>query len=496
MQNRFIKNIVFLLFLNLLVKPFWYFGIDLEVQNRLGDALYGQYLSIFNFSYLFYILLDLGITNFNSRNIASDNKMLSKHLAGLAEIKLLLGVCYAIVIFVVGYINGFREGFQLKMLFWCGLNQILLSFVLFLRSNMQGLLLFKADSFLSIFDRVLAILIMALVFWSGWFALGHFNVVWFLQVQTLSYLCTITLALFLVLKHVDHLSFKINFKFFKEILVQSLPFALLVLLMSIYSRIEPFLLERLLDDQGVQAGIYGRAYRLFDVGNNISNLFAIMLLPMFTASLKSKTELNNLVRTSFNMMVAMTGIILIMCVFYSQEIMQLVTRTAEGESEAAYLLRVGQYAKVFPILMGSFFCLSTTYVFGTLLTANGSLKQLNLVAAAGVVINILLNLIIIPRFQATGAACTSLCVQTVTALAQYFLCEKIFHLKLGWRYWVHLIAFMGSVMLCTWLTKMLHVSWFIAFGTGFILNVGLIFATRLLKLKELVALVLPKEKQQ
>ena len=495
MQNRFIKNIIFLLFLNLLVKPFWYFGIDLEVQNRIGDALYGQYLSIFNFSYLFYILLDLGITNFNSRNIASDNKMLSKHFAGLAEIKLLLGVCYAVIIFVIGYINGFREGFQLKMLFWCGLNQILLSFVLFLRSNMQGLLLFKADSFLSVFDRLLAILLMALLLWSGWFSLGRFNVVWFLQVQTLAYLCTIALAMYLVLKHVDHLSFKINFKFLKEILVQSLPFALLVLLMSIYSRIEPFLLERLLDDEGVQAGIYGRAYRLFDAGNNISNLFAIMLLPMFTASLKNKTELNNLVKTSFNVMVAMTGIVMIMGIFYSQEIMQLITRTADGETEAAYLLRVNQYAKVFPILMGSFFCLSTTYVFGTLLTANGSLKQLNLVAATGVVINILLNFIVIPRFQSVGAAFTSLCVQTVTALAQYLLCEKIFKLKLGGRYWAHLILFMGSIALCTWLVKMLHLNWLLTFGIGFSINVGLIFITKLLSLKEIVALVLPAEKR-
>ena len=495
MQNRFIKNIIFLLFLNLLVKPFWYFGIDLEVQNRLGDALYGQYLSIFNFSYLFYILLDLGITNFNSRNIASDNKMLSKHFAGLAEIKLLLGICYAIVIFAVGYLNGFREGYQLKMLFWCGLNQILLSFVLFLRSNMQGLLLFKADSFLSVFDRVLAILLMSLVLWSGWFSLGHFNVVWFLQVQTLAYLCTIALALFLVLKHVEHLSFKINFKFFKEILVQSLPFALLVLLMSIYSRIEPFLLERLLDDQGVQAGIYGRAYRLFDAGNNISNLFAIMLLPMFTASLKNKKELTNLVKTSFNVMVAMTGIVMVMCVVYRQEIMQLVTRVAEGESEAEYLLRIGQYAKVFPILMGSFFCLSTTYVFGTLLTANGSLKQLNLVAATGVVINILLNLIVIPRFQSVGAAFTSLCVQFLTAFAQYLLCKKIFKLKLGTGYWMHLLLFLGSVALCSWLVKMPQWNWMISFAVGFAINLGLIFVTRLLSIKEIVSLIIPAEKK-
>ena len=102
MQNRFIKNIIFLLFLNLLVKPFWILGIDREVQNLLGDATYGTYQALFNFSYLFYILLDLGITNFNSRNIAQDPKNLSKHFGGLTEIKLLLGLLYAVVIFVVG----------------------------------------------------------------------------------------------------------------------------------------------------------------------------------------------------------------------------------------------------------------------------------------------------------------------------------------------------------------------------------------------------------
>jgi len=175
--------------------------------------------------------------------------------------------------------------------------------------------------------------------------------------------------------------------------------------------------------------------------------------------------------------------------------MQLVTRTAEGESQAAYLSRVGQYAKVFPILMGSFFCLSTTYVFGTLLTANGSLKQLNLVAASGVVINILLNLIVIPRFQSVGAACTSLCVQCVTAFAQYLICEKIFKLKLGWRYWIHLVLFLCSIMLCTWLTKKIQVNWLVAFGIGFAINVGLIFVTRLLRLKEITSLVLPAEKR-
>ena len=178
MQNRFIKNIIFLLFLNLLVKSFWILGIYRDVQNLLGDASYGTYQALFNFSYLFYILLDLGITNFNSRAVAQDPKNLSKHFGGLTEIKLVLGLLYAVVIFVVGYFLGYCEGLKLKLLCWCGLNQILLSFILYLRSNIQGLLLFKHDSILSVFDRVLAIVLMCLILWSGWFPTEKFNVIW------------------------------------------------------------------------------------------------------------------------------------------------------------------------------------------------------------------------------------------------------------------------------------------------------------------------------
>ena len=495
MQNRFIKNIIFLLFLNLLVKPFWILGIDREVQNLLGDASYGTYQALFNFSYLFYILLDLGITNFNSRAVAQDPNNLSKHFGGLTQIKLLLGMLYAVVVFVVGYLCGYNEGLKLKLLFWCGLNQILLSFILFLRSNIQGLLLFKQDSILSVFDRVLAIVLMSLVLWSGWFPQERFNIIWYLQAQTLAYICTIVFALIVVMRHVEHLSFKINFQYFKEILRQSLPFALLVLLMSVYSRIEPFLLERLLDDNGVQAGAYSRAYRLFDAGNNISNLFAIMLLPMFAATLTKKLELNNLVKTSFNVIVAMAGIVLVMCVSYRQEIMQMMYRYEEAETSAEYAMRIGQYASVFPLLMGSFFCLSTTYVFGTLLTANGSLKQLNLVAASGVVINILLNLIVIPKFKSVGAAFTSLSVQAVTAFLQYLIAKRILKFKLGGRYWLHIVLFFASIIMITILAHRLINSWVLGFVVAFALNCGAIFATRLLSLKEIIGLVMPKEKK-
>ena len=68
MQKKFVTNLGFLLLLNLLIKPFWLLGIDRAVQNTVGAESYGLYAALFNVSFLFNILLDVGITNYNNRN--------------------------------------------------------------------------------------------------------------------------------------------------------------------------------------------------------------------------------------------------------------------------------------------------------------------------------------------------------------------------------------------------------------------------------------------
>jgi O-antigen/teichoic acid export membrane protein len=156
MQRKFLTNLGLILFLNLLVKPFWILGIDRTVQNVVGTD-YGFYFAVFNFSFLFNILLDLGITNFNNRNIAQNNHLLNKHFSRIFYMKLLLALVYFTVTFCVAFIIGYR-GRQLFFLLVLGFNQFLISMVLYLRSNISGLLLFRTDSFLSVLDMTLMIL--------------------------------------------------------------------------------------------------------------------------------------------------------------------------------------------------------------------------------------------------------------------------------------------------------------------------------------------------
>ena len=106
MNNKFLKNIIFLLFVNLLIKPFWILGVDRAVQNAVGDTSYGLYLAISQFSYLFYIILDLGLTNFNSRTIAQNKHLLSKHFVGISQAKIFLTIVYFFIFFIVGLLIG------------------------------------------------------------------------------------------------------------------------------------------------------------------------------------------------------------------------------------------------------------------------------------------------------------------------------------------------------------------------------------------------------
>ena len=432
MQKKFLKNLILLIILNLLVKPLWIFGIDRQVQNLVGPEEYGLYFTIFNFSFLFFIFLDLGITNFNNRNIAQNNQLLSKHLAGIGTMKMMLGILYGVIILLVAWLNGYEER-AFYLLVWVGFNQFLLSFVLYLRSNLNGLLLFKTDSMISVLDRLLMIMICGFLLWTGWYN-ASFTIEWFVYGQTAAYLITALIALIAVLNKSGRLQFNWNLPFFIMIVKKSLPFASLVLLMSFYNRIDPVLIQKLLPKEigYEQVGVYSQAFRLLDAGQNFAYLFAVLLLPLFAKMIASNENVEHLVKLSFSILISGILIIALSTAWYSEQLMSLLYTRIPSESELHYSIRIGQSAAIFSLLMFSFVAISSNYIFGTLLTANNSMGLLNMVALGGVVINLTLNFILIPRFQSVGSAYAGMITQVFTAIVQLVIAWRIFKFRINY----------------------------------------------------------------
>ena len=185
MQKKFLTNLGLLVLVTLLVKPFWILFIDREVQNVVGTENYGFYFALLNFSFLFNILLDLGITTYNNRNIAQNPEDITEQLGAMVSLKFLFAVAYTVVTLLAGFAIGYSN-LQLQMLVILCLNQFLGGFILYLRSNLSGLHLFRSDAVISILDRLLMICICCVLLWGNVFE-QPFNIWWFVYAQTQQY---------------------------------------------------------------------------------------------------------------------------------------------------------------------------------------------------------------------------------------------------------------------------------------------------------------------
>ena len=477
MKRKFITNLLLLLFLNVLIKPFWIFGIDRHVNNLVGVENYGLYTSLLSFSIILNILLYLGITNYNNKNISQHHQLMKKHISNIVGLKFLLAGIYAFICFATALIIGYN-GIQLHLLVFLILNQFLISFTFYLRSNISGLHLFRTDSLLSVLDRSLMIIICSVLLFTN---ITHhiFKIEWYVYAQTAAYLiaCFITLAV--VLSHTGKLKFYFDRRFFIVFLRKSYPYALLVLLMSFYNRMDSVMIERLLPNPigESQAGIYAQAFRLLDAVSMFGVLFAGLLLPIFARMIRKKEELGSMVQLSFLLLFVPAIIISFSTGFYNNEIIRLL-----------YLSNIELSASILQILMVSFLGIATTYIFGTLLTANGSIRQLNWMALVGMIVNIGLNFILIPHFQALGSAWTSLATQLFTALAQTILAVSILKLTINYRLIGKLAIFVGFVFLAGNLSRHIN-TWYLGYAAMIISSILFAFITRLINLKALTQII-------
>lgn len=480
MKRKFFTNLILLLSVNVLVKPFWLLGIDRTVAVVTGDS-YGLYYSLLAFSQTLNILLDLGITNYNNRNIARYNHLLPKHMGHIMGLKFMLGIFYAVVCIAMGFIFGYNST-QFHLLYFLVLNQFLLQLIQYLRSNLTALHLFTIDSLVSVLDRIFMIFFCGMLLFTN---ITHkaFKIEWFVYLQTLSYVLAALIIFFIVLKKARRIKIAFNIPFSLAYLKKTFPYAILILLMAFYNRFDSVLMELLMPyEEGMhQIFLYSMGFRLLDAVSMFGVLFAGMLLPIFSRMIKIKQPSGEMVSFSFSLIIFMSLTIALTSFFYQVDIMGWMGYPFIEES-----------APIFATLMFCFIPISITYIFGTLLTANGSLKELNIMAAVGMVLNISLNLIVIPRFHAQGAAFVSLFTQAITAIAQVIIASRVFHFKPRWKLLLKIIFFGLLLIVLGFLSKYISHA-LIGYLAYLVVATLAAFIIGLIDLKSIINLLLSRE---
>lgn len=476
MQKKFISNLILLIVLNLIVKPISIFGIDAAVQNRVGAEDYGLYFSLLNLSFLFNIILDLGINNFTTKNIAQFPHIVKRYIGKLLSLRLVLFVIYASITLILATFLGHTER-SFNILYLLIFNQFLVVLIAYFRSHFAGLLMFKTDAFISVLDRFLLIFICGyLLFFSS----STFYMQTFVWTQTIAYLITFIITFFWLLTKVGIPKFSFHWIFSIAIIKKSLPFALLVLLMMIYTRSDSVFLERLHPNGNFESGIYAQGFRLLDAFFIFGMLFATLLFPLFSKQLKEKESVLPLLKMSSNLLIGGAIFLSLFCVFNASFIVNLI-----------YTNNTELSIPSFNWLMLTFIWMCFSLIFGTLLTANGNLKLLNQMSFLAIVLNIVLNFSLIPHLGAEGAAITAFNTQLFVAIVQLIAVYRIFKIRFQFKrlmiYFFFVLGLIGLFFLTpNSLSDTLRIS------VQLLVGVTLLFLFKFIDLKGLVSLL--KEK--
>ena len=187
--------------------------------------------------------------------------------------------------------------------------------------------------------------------------------------------------------------------------------------MSIYYYSDVVMVEKMLDN--IEVVSYAHGYRFFLAVNMIGYLFAGLLLPIFSKLIKDQKSIQPISWLSFKTLFMIALIMSVSIWSYKSQILNWRYEITGFNLEHS--------SDTFGWLMISFIAVSCNYIFGTLLTANGSLKSLNIIAALGIFINISLNLLLIPKWGSEGASFASALTQFFILISQIFFSYKYFH---------------------------------------------------------------------
>jgi O-antigen/teichoic acid export membrane protein len=428
-KKYFLINVFIVVVANILVKPIWIFAIDRNVQIQVGHQNYGWYTALLGLTVVFNILLDLGVTNYANRELASDRNRIHSLLPNLLVIKILLAVGYMILVSLFAWVLGYRGSlWQLALVL--GVSQVLSSVILYFRSIVSANHDFKVDALLSVLDKVCMIVLC------GYFLfIEHYmNMKLFVLLQIISYAVTVTVALvFIRFKYSKFSWGSVAYSEILPLLKSCLPYACLIFLMGIFMRADAIILERMAGAK--QTGIFANSFRILDMCNTVGVLFAGVLLSMFARILSQQGSVNGLLLFSSRVLLPFGFAVAIVSSMWAPQWMLWIYHDSSEE-----------VARVFAVTMLSFPAYCILYVYSTLLTANNSIWLLVRIALLGAVLSLVLNGILVYHYQALGTAIACAVVIWLLAFLYMYETKKRFQLPVDVSAILKYLAFLAALI--------------------------------------------------
>ncbi len=355
----------------------------------LGAENLGIYIFALSFMAIFSIVIDFGLSNFITREVAKEQSDAQKLYSNVLSFKVISSlIAIGLIVFFINILN--YPELTRQLVYLAAILMVIESLVLSSFAIVRGYHNLKYESFGTIGVQVIVSILGVTVLQ---FTEDIRLLMGVLIVGNLANLIYVT---YLIIRKLNlKIKLQFNFYYWRNIFLIVLPFALAAGFNKIYGAFDQVLLSKLASD--LSLGYYAVAYKLtFSLQFLPLALVAALYPAMSTYYKEDKQMLNKSFTRAVYYLIILTiplsaGIIILAKEF----VLSLYT--------------VEFAASILPlqILISSLFFLFINFPLGSLLNASDKQRKNTINIALAMIFNIVMNVVLIPKHQEIGAAISS-----------------------------------------------------------------------------------------
>ena len=406
--NRIARNSIILLGSNIISKTFTFLYI-IFMARYLGKTDFGVFSFAFAFCGLFVLLTDLGLDKLTVREVSRDKQAAGKYIGNFVLIKIFLGLItfglIALIINILGYSSP-----TLGVVYLLGLHIVIRSFSNIFYAVVQANERMEYVSIGSIFGN-------ALLFMGVLFAVNQkLDVTAFSFIFVIISAVDLGYAIWICLNKFAAPKLEFDWSFWKESIKTAWPLGAMLIFVMFYFRTDTIMINLMVGDPDV--GLYSAAYRITEVPSLLPGLLLLAVFPVLSSFYKSSPS--SFGRTYASLLKYMFYIAIPMAV--------VLTLTARPLVMLFYDIEYLGSVKAVQVLIWATAIMFMTMVQGSTFVAANKQRVSMKICAATVVLNIVLNFILIPKYSYVGAS-----IATVFTEIFGFVMGTYFLSRFGWK---------------------------------------------------------------
>lgn len=371
----------------------------------LGAENFGSYTLVLTLISFFYILSDWGMSTFSIRETSKNLNKTKEYLLSVIPIRLIIAFASYILMIVLCLALNYPKTI-LILLFTAGL------------SIFSNTLLNAGNAVLSAHEKMHVPSILGMIFSTLYVLLG--TALLMLKNSVLSLMILLVLLNLINLlttglilkKYLTPFKLNLNTRLLRKLFLDATPYAVLSALSIIYFRVDTIILSKLRTMEEV--GLYNAVYKIVEFLTYLPTCYMGACFPKTARQLKTDTsqlKKDYLKSTGF-LLSAIIPIAIIFTIF-SKHIVTILFGQAFINS--APLLQILIWAVVFMYLNAP---------IGNIVNNSEKIYKFIPYAATNTALNIVLNIALIPKYGAKGAAITTLFTEITGLVLAIYLVKK------------------------------------------------------------------------